>query len=521
VVAWFDIGHVLADGFYDAPALMAEHIRVADREASVALDQVEVAVAHAGGDGADQYFPPPRAIDIDGFDSQRLMRLAKNGGLHARMVGHRRRLAIGRRLAAREYHSQSQGDVGVEQEQAVELSAPALAGVRVIDLTQFEAGTSCTESLAWLGADVIKVEQPGRGDQGRQLGSDQPGVDSYYFMLLNANKRSVTCNLKEERGKALLRALIQRGDVFIENFAPGAIDRLGFGYDEVAGMNPRIIYAQIKGFPTEGPYGEFLSFDMIAQAAGGAYSLTGELDGPPLKPGPNVGDTGTGLHAAIGILAALLQRQRTGRGQHIEVAMQEAVINYTRIAYTTPGRAAERRGSGVGRGAAPSGIYRCKGEGPNDCCYIHATRGDANGHLARLLRAIGRDDLLSDARFATSAGRTTYASDLNAIIEEWTLQRTKREVMETLGRAGVPTGAVFDTLELQSDPFLRERGTFATIQHPVRGEFTMPGWPVKMSDSVVPIKPAPLLGQDNDSVYSELLDCTPDQLAELRSEHIL
>jgi formyl-CoA transferase len=240
--------------------------------------------------------------------------------------------------------------------------APALAGVRVVDLTQFEAGTSCTETLAWLGADVIKVEQPGGGDQGRQLGADQAGVDSYYFLLLNANKRSVTCNLKEERGKALLRALIAHGDVFVENFAPGAIDRLGFSYDEVARTNPRIIYAQIKGFPTEGPYGQFLSFDMIAQAAGGAYSLTGEPDGPPLKPGPNVGDTGTGLHAAIGILAALYQRQRTGRGQRIEVAMQEAVINCTRVAYSSQavsGRPAERRWMewdvAAGRQAASSG----------------------------------------------------------------------------------------------------------------------------------------------------------------------
>jgi len=404
-------------------------------------------------------------------------------------------------------------------------NTPALDGVRVIDLTQFEAGTSCTETLAWLGADVIKVEQPGSGDQGRQLGTDQPGVDSHYFMLLNANKRSVTCNLKEERGKALLRMLIEHGDVFIENFAPGAIDRLGFNYDDVARINPRIVYAQIKGFPTEGPYGQFLSFDMIAQAAGGAYSLTGEPDGPPLKPGPNVGDTGTGLHAAIGILAALYQRQRTGRGQRIEVAMQEAVINYTRVAYATQavtGKAAERRGSGTARGSGgPSGTFRCKGDGMNDYCYIHASRGEAGGHFQRLMHAIGQPELLSDPRFATSAERTTHASELNAIIEAWTCQRTKREVMETLGRAGVPTGAVFDTLELQSDSFLRERGTFATVQHPVRGDFTMPGWPVKMSDSVVPLKSAPLLGQDNETVYTELLGCGPEELAKLRAARIV
>jgi formyl-CoA transferase len=403
--------------------------------------------------------------------------------------------------------------------------APALDGVRVIDLTQFEAGTSCTETLAWLGADVIKVEQPGSGDQGRQLATDRPGVDSYYFMLLNANKRSVTCNLKEERGKALLRKLIEHGDVFIENFAPGAIDRLGFAYEEVERLNPRIVYAQIKGFPTEGPYGQFLSFDMIAQAAGGAYSLTGEPDGPPLKPGPNVGDTGTGLHAAIGILAALYQRQRTGYGQRIEVAMQEAVINYTRVAYSSQaasGRPAERRGGGGGRGGgAPTGIYRCKGDGPNDYCYIHATRGGTNGHLQRLLCATGQEGLLADPRFATNAERTKHASDLNAIVEDWTRQRTKQEVMETLGRAGVPTGAVFDTLELQNDPFMRERGTFAPVQHPVRGEFIMPGWPVRMSDSMVPLASAPLLGQDNADVYGNMLGCSAAELATLAAAQII
>jgi formyl-CoA transferase len=410
-------------------------------------------------------------------------------------------------------------------ERVIEQDAPALAGVRVIDLTQFEAGTSCTETLAWLGADVIKVEQPDGGDQGRHLSTDLPGVDSYYFMLLNANKRSVTCNLKHERGKDLLRALIEHGDVFIENFSPGAIERLGFSYAEVARINPRIVYAQIKGFPTEGPYGKFLSFDMIAQAAGGAYSITGEAGGRPLKPGPNVGDTGTGLHAAIGILAALYQRQRTGRGQRIEVAMQEAVINFMRVAYgsqAVSGRPAERRGDGGGLGnSAPSGVFRCKGDGANDYCYIHAARGVGNGHWQRLLRAIGHEELMSDPRFAGSEDRAKHAGELNVIIEAWTCQRTKIEAMEALGRAGVPTGAVFDTLELLNDPFLRERGTFASVQHPVRGEFTMPGWPVKLSDSVVPVKSAPLLGQDNETVYAELLGCTAQHIAELRVAKVI
>src|ERR687888_139600 len=224
---------------------------------------------------------------------------------------------------------------GVSGDRANGHAKPALSGVRVIDLTQFEAGTSCTETLAWLGADVIKVEEPTQGDQGRRASTDKPGVDSYYFMLLNANKKSVTLNLKDERGKEVMRKLIAEGDVMVENFAPGVIERLGFGYDEVRKINPRIIYAQIKGFAPEGPYGNYLAFDMIAQSVGGALSTTGEIDGRPLKPGPTIGDTGSGLHTAIGILAALYQRQITGRGQRIEVAMQEAVINFCRIAYAS------------------------------------------------------------------------------------------------------------------------------------------------------------------------------------------
>jgi formyl-CoA transferase len=399
---------------------------------------------------------------------------------------------------------------------------PALAGVRVIDLTQFEAGTSCTETLAWLGAEVIKVEPPERGDQGRSLTSDREGVDSYYFLLLNANKRSVTCNLKDERGKALLRMLIKHGDVFVENFAPGAIERLGFGYEEVARINPGIIYAQIKGFPSEGPYGSFLSFDMIAQAAGGAFSITGDSDGPPLKPGPNIGDTGTGLHAVIGILAALYQRQLSGQGQRIEIAMQEAVINFSRVSYNQPtsDAAAPRRGDGAARGSGTSGLFPCKGDGPNDYCYIHATRGD-NQHWQRLIEAMGCPELARDPRFATTRDRAEHGLKLREIIEAWTRQKSKVEVMELLGHAGVPVGAVYDTAELLNDPFLRKRGMFTTVRHPQRGDFTMPAWPVKMSRSHVPVCSAPLLGQDNDSVYAELANCSTRQIRELREARVI
>jgi formyl-CoA transferase len=401
---------------------------------------------------------------------------------------------------------------------------PALSGVRVVDLTQFEAGTSCTETLAWLGAEVIKVEEPKRGDQGRGASTERAGVDSYYFLLLNANKRSVTCNLKSPRGREILCRLIEQADVFVENFGPGVIERLGFDYDTVSRVNPRIVYAQIKGFGSGSPYQDYLAFDMIAQAVGGAMSTTGESSGRPLKPGPTIGDTGTGLHTAIGILAALYQRQATGRGQRVEVAMQEAVINFCRIAYSSQmmwGKPAPRVGNrGVLGTNAPSEAYPCKGDGPNDYCYIYTTRA-ANHHWERLLRVIGREDLLEDARFADNANRWANRDEVDEVIKPWVAERSKREVMETLGKAGIPAGAVFDTNELIADPYLRERGMFATIQHPVRGEVTMPGWPVKMSDSCVPLASAPLLGQDNLHIYSQLLGYTSEQVEALRAEEVI
>ncbi|HYY88197.1 MAG TPA: CoA transferase [Chloroflexota bacterium] len=400
-------------------------------------------------------------------------------------------------------------------------SRPALAGVRVIDLTQFEAGTSCTETLAWLGAEVIKVEEPTSGDQGRSASSDRPDADSYYFMLLNANKRSVTCNLKHPRGRELLTRLIEHGDVFVENYGPGVIERLGFGYDDVRRINPRIIYAQVKGFAPDSPYGNYLAFDMIAQSVGGALSTTGEPDGRPLKPGPTIGDTGTGLHAAIGILAALYQRQATGRGQRVEVAMQEAVINFCRIAYASQAlwnKPAPRVGNrGVLGVNHPSEAYPCKGGGPNDYCYIYTTRA-GNRHWERLMKVIGREDLIHDPRFRSNRERFANKDAVDAILMPWCAVRTKREVMETLGAAGVPAGAVFDTDELIHDPFLRQRGMFPTVHHPIRGDFTMPGWPVKMSESCVPVTSAPLLGQDNDPVYREVLGCSAQEIAALRAE---
>lgn len=400
----------------------------------------------------------------------------------------------------------------------------ALAGVKVLDLTQFEAGTSATEALAWLGADVIKVENPNGGEQGRGASTDDPGKDSYYFMLLNANKRSVTLNLKEERGKEILRAMIPKADIIIENFAPGVIERLGFSYEEVARLNPRIIYAQVKGFGPGSPYENYLSFDMIGQATGGAMSITGDADQRPIKPGPTIGDTGTGLHCAIGILGALYQRQFTGKGQKVFVAMQDAMVNYCRIAYAAQsrdGHAAGRSGNQVVLGtSAPSDAYKCKGGGPNDYCYVYSSRA-INTHWERLLKTIGREDLLDDERFATPQARNDNIAEVDAIIAPWTAERTKYEVMETLGKAGVPAGAVFDTWELSHDPSLQEREVFVTVDHADRGPFLMPGWPVKMSGSYVKVEASPILGADNAEVYGEWLGYDRSKLADLEGDGIV
>jgi formyl-CoA transferase len=410
-----------------------------------------------------------------------------------------------------------------KQRPKTDSTAPALAGIRVADLTQFEAGTSCTQMLAWLGAEVIKVEEPTRGEQGRRASMDVPGVDSYVFILVNANKRSVTANLKHPKGKEVLFDLIRKSDVIVENFGPGVIERMGLDYETVSAINPRIIYAQIKGFAPEGPFGKYLAFDGVIQAAGGAMSITGEPDGMPTRSGVNLADTGAGLHCALGILAAIVQREKTGRGQKVEVAMQDAVINFARMAYArqaSSGHAVERTGGLNPTSTAPSGFYPCKGGGPNDYCFIYSTRAGSH-HWDRILTAIGRDDIKGIDRFATPELRFQNRQEVNKIVSEWTSTRSKQDVMQVLGDAGVPASAVFDTLELQTDPFLRKRGTFVTVKHPVRGDFVMPGWPVKMSDTSVTIEAAPLLGADTEDVYGQLLGMTPDVIAALRADGVI
>ena len=396
----------------------------------------------------------------------------------------------------------------------------ALAGVKVLDLTQFEAGPSCTEALAFLGADVVKLENPKGGDQGRYASSEKQGTDSWYFLLFNANKKSVTCNLKSEQGLALVKKLAREADIFVENFAPGAIDRLGLGYDVLKAENEGLIYAQVKGFAEGSPYENFLSFDMIGQSVGGLLSITGEPDGRPNKPGTTLADTGTGMLLAISILGALYQKQSTGKGQRIQIAMQDAMLQYSRVAYAVQavtGKAAPRAGAKVITGGnAPSDIYPCKPGGANDYVYVYTTRA-ANHHWERLLQVFGREDLMDDPRFKTPIARKEHEAEVDAMVSEWTMQRDKHEAMEILGKAGIPAGAVLDTMELQNDPYMEERGVFQTMHHPDRGDFKMPAWPVKMSDSNVPLASAPLLGEHNDSVFGDWLGMSQEDVDALKA----
>ncbi|HEV8715870.1 MAG TPA: CoA transferase [Candidatus Binatia bacterium] len=396
----------------------------------------------------------------------------------------------------------------------------ALDHIKILDLTQFEAGPSCTELLAFLGAEVIKVESPRGGDQGRYLITDKAGVDSPYFLLLNANKKSVTLNLKTAKGVALFKRLVPHFDVLIENYGPGAIQGLGLGYDVVSQLNPRIIYAQVKGFGTYGPYSGYKSFDMIAQATGGAMSVTGTPETQPLKPGPTIGDTGTGVHCAVGVLAALLQREKTGRGQRLEVSMQDAVVNLSRVAmmgHYLGDIPAQRRGNRV-TALAPTDLYPCAPGGPNDYAFLITTTQEM---WESLLKAIGRADIITDPRFADQRGRNKHFDELCAAISAWTRQRSKFEVMRVLGEAGVPCGAVLDSGDVLANEHLKARGMITSIEHPTRGTFTMPGCAVQLSESPVEVRPAPLLGQHNTEVYGTWLGMTAMDLAGLQDEGVL
>jgi formyl-CoA transferase len=393
-------------------------------------------------------------------------------------------------------------------------SPGCLTGIRVLDLTQFEAGPTCTEALAWMGADIAKVENPKGGEAGRTGFGD-----AHYFMIYNANKRSVTINLKSERGLALVKEMVKHADVFAENFAPGAIERLGLGYDVVSAINPAIIYAQIKGFGDGSPYENGLAFDPIAQAAGGSMSITGELGGKPIKPGPTIGDTGTGMLMAFSIVSALFDRTRTGKGRKLQVAMQDSVMHYSRGMFVTQARtgaAAPRRPPG---GNPPSGIFACAPGGPNDYVYILTSRANPE-HWPRLLKLIGREDLIGDARYATPDLRLEREAEVNEIVTGWTSQRSKHEAMAQLSGVGVPAGAVLESMEITSEPSFRKRGILQTMTHGER-TMAMTTWPVRFDGVPAEVKPAPLLGEHTGEVLGDWLGYDADAVAGLRRDGIV
>jgi formyl-CoA transferase len=395
----------------------------------------------------------------------------------------------------------------------------ALSGIRIIDMTHNQAGPACAQILAFLGADVIKLEEPKGGDVARRNMRDIKDSDSLFFLLFNANKRSLTLNLKTQEGKRLFKEVIARSDVLLENFGPGALDRLGLGYDVLAKLNPRLIYATIKGFGTYGPYRDFKSYEPIAQAMGGAMSITGFPENPPTFVVPAIGDSGTGMHMAIGILAALQQRHATGRGQHVEVSMQDAVVNIIRVSlrdHQRSGRPMPRRGNQMGQ-VVPSTVYPCAPGGPNDYVFINA-----QPQMWRTFtEAIGRPELAEDPRFDGEAARWENRAALNAIVEEWTRGRTKHEAMRLLGEAGVPCGAVQDTGEVLADPHLKAREMIVDVDYPNRGTYKTVGCPVKLSDSPVAVSRPPLLGEHTAALLNELCGIDGDEVTKLRENGVV
>jgi formyl-CoA transferase len=399
----------------------------------------------------------------------------------------------------------------------------ALEGIRVIDLTHDQAGPSCTQVLAWLGADVIKIERPPYGDRARRLwNTDNPDLDSFFFLLLNSNKRSTVINLRTEDGKEIAQRLIRNADIVAENLGPGVMERLGLGYEAVKALNPRVIYASVKGFGSYGPYSGFKCFEPVAQATSGAMSVTGEAGGPPLVNGANIGDSGTGMHLTIAILAALVQRNATGRGQLVEVAMQEAVLNLTRVKFTqtlATGKPLERTGNRSATGGW-SDLLRCAGNGSND--YVYMTIPPDNPEMFEAMtEVIGRPDLCSDARFATPPARANNGAALTAEIENWTKSRAKSEVMNAFAGRGIVCGAVLDTAEVLADPHLRERETIFDLDHPTRGRFSVIGCPVRLSDSPVLAKRAPLKGEHTEEVLRALAGYTTEEIRQLQEKQVI
>lgn len=397
-----------------------------------------------------------------------------------------------------------------------------LGGIKVLDFTAFVSGTTCTEQLAWMGAEVFKVERPVLGEMSR-YSILEPGVDTVDFALLNMNKRSITCNLKSPEGIAVIKELIKRCDVLVENMNPGAIDRLGIGYEVCRELNPRLIFTQIKGFDMNGPYRDYPCFNNIAVATGGMGARVGTIGGEPLIIGP--ADPATGMMAASAILAALLQREKTGLGQHIQIAMQEVVMALTSMdffAYNDRGVPPERCGNEMGTNkVAPHNVYRCSPGGKNDYVTIYCSRHPGSKQFEFLCKAIGREDLLSDPRMADPYTRYANQDYLDPQIEAWTLQRTKQEVMDILSKAGVPCGAVLDVADLSNDEYLRSTGAIIPCEHPKKGTLYQPGFVPKMSDFKPNYGVSPALGEGNDDIYGKLLGMSDEERKALAEKKII
>ena len=389
----------------------------------------------------------------------------------------------------------------------------ALTGIRVIDMTHNQAGPACAQTLGFFGAEVIKLEEPKGGDIARAQNKDE-----LFFLVFNANKESLTLNLKTDEGKELFRKIIAQADVLLENFGPGALDRLGLGWKDLEKINPRLVYATIKGFGTYGPYANFKSFEPIAQAMGGAMCVTGHPGNPPTYVWPAIGDSGTGLHMTIGILAALQQRHMTGRGQHVEVAMQDAVLNLIRVSLREHQRTGvqERTGNQLGK-TVPGTTYACAPGGPNDYVFIFAQPQMWPG----VVKTLGQPELAEDARFKTPEARWENRDALNGIVEAWTRQRTKHEVMKLMGDAGVPCGACQDTADILADPHLKARDMILDVAYPPRGTFKTIGCPIKLSESPVTVTSPPMLGEHSASVLERLCGVTGDEAKRLKTAGVI
>src|SRR5271169_1073778 len=412
----------------------------------------------------------------------------------------------------------------------------ALDGVKILDFTHVQSGPTCTQLLAYIGADCIKVERPGVGDITRGQLRDVKGQDSLYFTMLNGSKRSITIDSKHPKGKEILERLVKHCDVLVENFAPGALDRMGLTWEHIHKLNPRMIVASVKGFGP-GPYEDCKVYENVAQCAGGSASTTGFLDGPPLVTGAQIGDTGTGLHLALGIVCALYQRNTTGLGQKVTVAMQDGVLNLCRVKLRDQQRLARTHvmkeypqypqgkfGSAVPRAANASGggqpgtIVKCKGweTDPNSYLYFIAQAPVWKA----ICRVIGKETWITDPDYATPAARLPRLKEVFATVEAWTSTKTKFEAMDLLNEHDIPCGPILSMEELAHEPSLRKTGTVVEVDHPKRGKYLSVGNPIKMSDSPTHVTRSPLLGEHTDEVLAEL-GFKAEEIGALRSNKVI